>query len=195
MSWFDDEINAGDTYQEVADPWAAPAGDGSYAPSVPDFSMDDSIGVYGPPTEQEFQESLRDVAFAGYESSWWEGITAPTFEYAKRQGVGESIEPDKPSQPDTQESKGLIGRITDFANNNKSLTEMLLKGIAGAASAKQSEKAAMARMHEKERLERERNKQYSDSIANLAKPGLIGRAQTPLRRAGGGQVFNNGRIA
>lgn len=192
MSWFDDEINAGDSYQEVADPWAAPSGNGSYAPSVRDsYSqfIDDSAGVFGPPTEAEFQESLRDVAFAGYEVPAWTGITAPGSGPAKSQGASE------PAKPKDQESKGLIGRITDFANNNKSLTEMLLKGLAGAASAKQSQKAAMAQMQEKDRLERERNAQYSASIADLAKPtGLMGRAQ-PLRRVGGGQVFNNGRIA
>lgn len=148
-------------------------------------SVGGSLDVYGPPTEAEFMESLSEVAFAGYEVPSWAGITAPAAEYAKRQGVGEVHK---------EEEKGLIGKITDFANNNKILTEMLLKGVSGAVTAKNAQKAATAQMREKDNIERERNKQYSDSIANLAKPGLIGRAQQ-LRRVGGAPVFNNGRIA
>ena len=184
MSWFQDEMNAGDTYQEVADPWAAPTEDGGYAPSVEDINESVQLALGGG----------SDIASSAETSSWWSNIFTPTdelkapaSEYAKRQGVGESTQP-------KQEEKGLIGRITDFANQNKSLTEMVLKGVAGAATAKNASKAATAQMREKDQIERERNAQYSASIAALAKPGIIGRAQ-PLKRTNGTQVFNNGRIA
>lgn len=182
MSWFQDEMNAGDTYQEVADPWSAPTEDGGYAPSVEDLNEGLQV-AFG-----------TDIASSAETSSWWQNIFTPTdelkapaSEYAKRQGVGETTQP-------KEESKGLLGRIEDFANKNKSLTEMLLKGVAGAATAKNASKAATAQMREKDQIERERNAQYSASIAALAKPGIIGKAQ-PLKRTNGTQVFNNGRIA
>lgn len=184
MSWFQDEMNAGDTYQEAADPWSAPTADGGYAPSVEDINESVQLALGGG----------SDIASSAETSSWWQNIFTPTdelkapaSEYAKRQGVGETTQP-------KEESKGLLGRIEDFANKNKSLTEMLLKGVAGAATAKNASKAATAQMREKDQIERERNAQYSASIAALAKPGIIGRAQ-PLKRTNGTQVFNNGRIA
>lgn len=180
-------------------------GGGSSDAYVPDMTADEYGGM---PSADDVSASVRmamtnswddptadrvgDGAPAG-KSDWWDifaptdELKAPASEYAKRQGVGETTQP-------KEEPKGLLGRIEDFANKNKSLTEMLLKGVAGAATAKNASKAATAQMREKDQIERERNKQYSDSIAALAKPGIIGRAQ-PLKRTNGTQVFNNGRIA
>ena len=177
--WEDDYETGGGSSDTAAPDMTADEYGGTMATGTEDFN--------GPPTEADLQESLRDVAFAGYEVPSWSGIAAPAAEYAKRQGVGESAQPQ-------QESRGLIGRITDFANSNKSLTEMVLKGIGGAVAAKGAQKANMAQIQEKDRLEQQRNAQYSASIANLAKPGIIGRQQA-LRRIDGTPVFNNGRIA
>ena len=72
---------------------------------------------------------------------------------------------------------------------------MLLKGVGGAVAAKNTGKAAMDQLREKDRLERERNAQYSASISGLAAPRTLG-PQKPLRRIDGSRVFtNNGRMA
>ena len=184
MSWFEDEINAGDSYQEVADPWSAPSGDGGYAPSVEELSesVQLAFGGYDDPTQDRVGSGTPEG-----QTAWWQAVFSPT--EGRQAGPAAS-----PAAQPQQESRGLIGRITDFANQNKSLTEMVLKGIGGAVTAKNTQKAATAQLQEKDRLEQQRNAQYSASISNLAKPGIIGRQQA-LRRIDGTPVFNNGRIA
>ena len=140
-----------------------------------------------------------DVASSQELSSWWSAIdfTSPTEDRLNTDvqgGAGQATAGNATSGVAAKtEGKGLIGRIADFANQNKSLTEMVLKGIGGAASARSTQKSAMAQINRKDELERARNAEYSASISNLAKPGLIQRQQQ-LRRLDGTPVFTNGRI-
>lgn len=110
-------------------------------------------------------------------------------------------EGDKTPDKKTAEG-GIIGRISNFVDKNKALSEMLLKGVAGAAAGNQAKKAseiaAQSRLDElklKNQQEREKDAQVSASVSGLRAPtGLIGRPQQQLRRADGTPVYTNGRI-
>lgn len=133
---------------------------------------------------------------------WVSGITN-TAAYAQRQGVGDAPRAESTKTPDPKEGQGLIGKISNFVDKNKSLSEILLKGVAGAAMGNQAKKsaeiAAQSRLDElklKNQQEREKDAQVSASVSGLRAPaGLIGRPQQQLRRADGSLVYQNGRIA
>lgn len=124
------------------------------------------------------------------------GITN-TAAYAQRQGVGPQTLADEKKDND---KGGIIGRISGFVEKNKGLSEMLAKGIAGAALGSQNKKAAEAtarsrleEMRLKNQQEMEANARTSASVAGLRTPtaGLMGRQ---LRRVDGAPVYQNGRI-
>lgn len=106
------------------------------------------------------------------------------------------------TEANNKKEGGIIGRISDFVDKNKSLSEILLKGVAGAAAGNQAKKAseiaAQSRMDElklKNQQEREKDAQVSASVSGLRAPtGLIGRPQKQLLRADGTPVYQNGRI-
>lgn len=188
MSWFQDEMNAGDTYQ------AAPDTGDTY---VPEVARPDSFGSDVGESIQMALGDTRGSAAQEGDAPWWNTVVS-AFVSPTEDRLNTDVQGGKgtatPGATAKQEEKGLLGKITDFASQNKSLTEMVLKGIGGAVAAKNTQKAATAQLQEKDRLEQQRNAQYSASIANLAKPGIIGRQQA-LRRIDGTPVFNNGRIA
>lgn len=107
-------------------------------------------------------------------------------------------EGDKTQTP--KESGGILGRISNFVDKNKSLSEILLKGVAGAAMGNQAKKAAelqaQSRLDElklKNQQEREKDAQVSASVSGLRAPtGIINRGV--LKRADGTPVYQNGRI-
>lgn len=98
------------------------------------------------------------------------------------------------------EGKGIIGRISDFVDKNRGLTEMVLKGIAGAAggnsaknTANVNAKSQLEQLRLKNQLEQENNARVSASVTGMRPPGIMGRQQ-PLRRMGGANVYTNGII-
>lgn len=181
--WEDDyETGGGDTY-------------------VPEPTRPDSFGSDVGESIQMALGDTRGAAAQEGDAPWWntvvDAFVSPSASTVTEDRLNTDAQGGKgAATPGTakQEEKGLLGKIADFANQNKSLTEMVLKGIGGAVAEKNKGKAATQLLTKKDELERARNAEYSASIANLAKPGIIGRQQ-PLRRIDGSQVFNNGRIA
>lgn len=101
----------------------------------------------------------------------------------------------------TNEKGGILGKISSWVDKNKGLSEILARGIAGAAGAnsnkKAAEVAAQSRLDElklRNQQEMEANARTSASVSGLREPqGIVGRAQ--LRRFDGAPVYQNGRIA
>ena len=171
-------------------------GGGSVDTYVPEATRPDSFGSDVGESIQMALGDTRGSAAQEGDAPWWNTVVS-AFVSPTEDRLNTDVQGGKGTATAgtaKQEEKGLLGKITDFANQNKSLTEMVLKGIGGAVAEKNKSKAATELLTKKDELERARNAEYSASIANLAKPGIIGRQQ-PLRRIDGSQVFNNGRIA
>lgn len=184
MDWYDETLTDIGINPDTA---TGPTGGGS-------MSNDDileSIGL-----------AMGDGAAQDWVAQTFPGITN-TAAYAQRQGVGDAPRAESTKTPDPKEGQGLIGKISNFVDKNKSLSEILLKGVAGAAMGNQAKKsaeiAAQSRLDElklKNQQEREKDAQVSASVSGLRAPaGLIGRPQQQLRRADGSLVYQNGRIA
>jgi hypothetical protein len=93
-----------------------------------------------------------------------------------------------------EDDEGIIGKITGFANKNKGLTEMLLKGVAGGLAADQAQSDRKALMREQQAIANEDNARVSASVSGLRGPGIIAK-QAALKRINGDQIFTaNGRI-
>ena len=181
MAWFDEEIameaatnsgGMGDIYANLGDDLA------------------EAIGIAGMDMEQDWiSQSIQ--AYSDYRNT---AESQRMYDAPKAEG-------DKtPSKKDAE--GGIIGRITNFVDKNKSLSEMLLKGVAGAAMGNQAKKTAelqaKSRLDElklRNQQEREKDAQVSASVSGLRAPtGLIGRPQKQLLRADGTPVYTNGRI-
>ena len=101
---------------------------------------------------------------------------------------------------DTPEKGGILGKISGFVEKNKALSEMLIKGVAGAASGNTAKKAAeiqarnrLDELKLKNQQEQEGNARTSASVTGLRQPtGIINRG--PLRRTDGTPIYTNGRI-
>ena len=95
---------------------------------------------------------------------------------------------------------GILSRIGSFAEKNKSLSEMIGRGLQGAFVESARQKAArvlaqsqMDQLKMKNQLEQENNARTSASVTGLNQPGgIIHRGQ--LKRTDGTNVFTNGRI-
>lgn len=162
-------------------------------PGASDLSNDDILESIG--------MALGDSIGQDWVTQTFNGITN-TAAYAQRQGIGEAPRSESDKTPSKNESKGgIIGRISDFVDKNKSLSEILLKGVAGAAAGNQAKKTAeinaQSRLDElklKNQQEREKDAMVSASVSGLRQPtGIINRGV--LKRADGTPVFQNGRIA
>lgn len=182
MDWYDETLsNIG------IDPGST---SGSGASDLSNDDILESIGM-----------ALGDSSSQDWVQQAFSGITN-TAAYAQRQGVNEPPRAESAKNPDPKEGQGLIGKLSSFVDKNKSLSEILLKGVAAAAATSQSKKAAelaaQSRLDElklKNQQEREKDAQVSASVSGLRAPtGLIGQPQRQLRRADGTPVFTNGRI-
>lgn len=131
------------------------------------------------------------------EQAWVGGITK-TAAYAQRQGVNEPAP--KAVAPESTEKGGILGKISGFVEKNKALSEMLIKGVAGAASGNTAKKAAeiqarnrLDELKLKNQQEQEGNARTSASVTGLRQPtGILNRG--PLRRTDGTPIYTNGRI-
>lgn len=179
MSWFDEEIameqaadSGGDIYSNLGDDLA------------------EALGIAGVDAGQDWV-SASVQAYSDYRNA----------SESQRMYDPPRAEGDKTPDKKTAEG-GILGRISNFVDKNKSLSEILLKGVAGAAAGNQAKKAseiaAQSRMEElklKNQQEREKDAQVSASVSGLRAPtGLIGRPQKQLLRADGTPVYQNGRI-
>ncbi len=197
MAWYDDWFSTDSTPNadmSVADQYA------SYGQGKVGL---DNTGL----SESDFMESL-GLAFAGdtpnwapqWDDSWMGGITN-TAAYAERQGFNEPRAINETSNEKGGTSGGIIGRISDFVDKNKGLSEMLAKGIASAATGNSNQQTAeinaRSRLDElklKHDLERQKSADVSASVSGLRAPGgIINRGV--LKRADGTPVYQNGRIA
>lgn len=89
--------------------------------------------------------------------------------------------------------KSLLDRVSGFVGNNKSLTEMALRGVAGAVTARQQRKAQLAQLKEQDRQRQAQAARVSSSVSGLRAPGIINR-QVALRRIDGSPVYQRGII-
>lgn len=98
---------------------------------------------------------------------------------------------------------GIISSISKFVDQNKALSEMLLKGIGGMASGKAARDTAktlsqsqLEQLDRKNKHDQENKARISASLMGLKVPGMGSKkAQVPLRRVGGAGVFNSsGRV-
>lgn len=183
MDWYDEQLtNIG----------IAP--DSATGPGGADLSNDDimeAIGMAGIDVGQDWVTATAQ-AYSDYRNA------------AESQRMYEPPRAEGDKTPDKKTAEGgIIGRISNFVDKNKSLSEMLLKGVAGAAMGNQAKKsaeiAAQSRLEElklKNQQEREKDAQVSASVSGLRAPqGLIGRPQQQLRRADGSLVYQNGRVS
>lgn len=167
----------------------------------------DSIGFSDP----DFLESIGMALGNSASQSWvpqtvsdilggFSGINN-TAAYAQRQGFNEPRAINETAQEKGGTSGGIIGRISDFVDKNKGLSEMLAKGIASAATGNSNQKTAeinaRSRLDElklKNEQERQKSADVSASVSGLRAPtGIINRGV--LKRADGTPVYQNGRIA
>ncbi len=197
-----DSYDWGDTSSLLDDAvWGGSTNDFSLAPSLDDLM--DSIGntfdggasggdwFFGDPF---VQQTFSDMFSGGYSGS----LNIPNIlsgQAGAGFGSGKTVEALKPD-----DGGGLIGKISKFVNKNKGLSEMLAKGVAGAAIGASNVKAAKAasqsRMDElklKDEQERRKNEEYSASVSGLRAPVPFIR-QPKLKRVGGAPVFSNGAI-
>lgn len=147
--------------------------------------------------DNDFAESVQ-MALGSSSSQEW----VPDFREYGQSGPSTAVYGQQPKAVnDTPKDQGgIIGKISGFVDKNKALSEMLVKGIAGAASGNQAKKTAeiqarnrLDELKLKNQQEQEANARTSASVAGLRQPvGIINRG--PLRRADGTPVFSNGRI-
>ena len=114
--------------------------------------------------------------------------------------AGKTVEASKGMTAGGNSSGSLLDKVGGFVEKNKSLTEMVLKGIGGATAASQAKKLAeqnsrnrIGELQEADRLKQADNARISASVSGLRAPGII-RRQMPLKRIDGTNVFNNGKI-
>lgn len=159
-------------------------------------ATNNDLAQFGLPPD--VMESVTEVAFGGQSAPWLDDWTK---QYAEYGAARESANNPKPIEAAPgAEGKGIIGRISDFVDKNRGLTEMVLKGIAGAAggnsaknTANVNAKSQLEQLRLKNQLEQENNARVSASVTGMRPPGIMGRQQ-PLRRMGGANVYTNGII-
>lgn len=150
------------------------------------------------------------------EKNWWDGIfdgigdAVGNFGSLLSEGLTAAFGDRTPSQPTqaTQQSDppkvvdaaqdsapigGIFGKVLDFANKNKGLTEMIAKGISGGIASENQAEQQLRQIREQDQLKQNENARISASVTGLRSPGLIGR-QSALRRNDGANVFTNGKI-
>jgi len=197
MAWYDDWFSTDSTPNadmSVADQYAS-SGQGKVGLTNTGLS------------ESDFMESL-GMAFAGDAPNWapqwddgWSYYSAPL---DNATAAGSNTAPraiNETAQEKGGTSGGIIGRISDFVDKNKGLSEMLAKGIASAATGNSNQKTAeinaRSRLDElklKNEQERQKSADVSASVSGLHAPtGIINRGV--LKRADGTPVYQNGRIA
>lgn len=100
-----------------------------------------------------------------------------------------------------EQEEGLLGRIGKWVDKNKTLTELVGRGVQAAAQSAQAERNARASsdaqsqmLREKNAIDQENNARISASVTGLRKP-VPTKTSQPLRRADGSTLFKNGRIA
>lgn len=172
---------------------------GSGSDSSGSTAPDTSASAWGDPDLADIGESIKiALGEEGSAQSWlsWAGGGGieNTAGYAQRQGVNDAPKAIDAASADKQ--GGILGKITSFVDKNKALSEMLIKGIAGAAGGNPAKAAAKSRLDElklKNQQELDANARTSASVTGLRAPGIIGRAQQ-LKRNDGSLVFQNGRV-
>lgn len=184
--WYDDVLK---------DVGVDPASTSDFSSNLSNDDIMESIGLALGDTSQSswVPQTFEDI-LGGFA-----GITN-TAAYAQRQFDDSAPKTEADKSPDTKGGGGILGRITDFVDKNKGLSEMLAKGIAGAAlgvsNKKAAEVAAQSRMDElrlRNQQEMEKDQRTSASVSGLRSPtpGLIGRQ---LKRFDGSPVYQNGRV-
>ena len=211
MSWFDDEKNDGlasgggyysdDLYKDVQDSvqmaFQSPRPDG---PNSTDFSIagGDSNAMGGTPQGADSAGDYKLPQWAGEIFKDYAGASASGPDmagYGQRQGVNSQAE------VGGKEEGGLLGRVSSFVDKNKSLSEMIAKGLAGALGGNTATKTAniqaksqLDQIRLKDQLDQEQRARMSASITGLTQPGRGILSQGQLKRSDGTNVFTNGRI-
>ncbi len=195
MSFFDyifgdgGESDATDAVdQTLDDPRNSPSsGDGGA--SISGYSLDDI---------------LQGINVTGINSQWLQSDQT-YMDWSNRlasatQDSGKTVEASANKTAEPKSAGGLLGKVGGFVEKNKSLTEMVLKGIGGATAASQAKALAnqnsrnrIGELQEADRIKQADNARISASVSGLREPGII-RRQMPLRRIDGTNVFNNGKI-
>lgn len=182
-----------------------PGGGGNIGGAGPGENYDETGGGANiPGTGGNLDDLLGSIGLTGITSDWL--TNNPGYaDFQKR--MVENNPPDaktvdnsskKTAGGDSKES--LLSKISRFAEKNKSLTEIIAKGVygaaAGVASGNQAKTLARSRMdelREADRIKQADNARISASVSGLRPPGIIGR-QRALKRIDGTPVFTNGRI-
>lgn len=99
----------------------------------------------------------------------------------------------RPAESGESNSNGIIGKVMDFANKNKGLTEIALKGIAGGIASENQAEQRMKELRAKDQMDQESNARVSASVSGLRGPGIINR-QAQLKRTDGSGIYTNGKI-
>lgn len=178
MAWFDEEIA-----MEAA---TESAGMGDINANLGD-DLAEALGIAGIDTGQDWV-SASVQAYKDYRNM------------AESQRMYDPPKTEGSKAPDAKEGQGLIGKLSNWVDKNRGLSEILLKGVAGAAAGNQAKRsaevAAQSRLDElklKNQQEREKDAMVSASVSGLRQPGgLMARGQ--LKRTDGSVVYQNGRI-
>ncbi|WNO06061.1 hypothetical protein [Rhodoferax mekongensis] len=99
----------------------------------------------------------------------------------------------RPVESGESASGGIIGKVMDFANKNKGLTEIVLKGISGGIASENQAEQRMKEMRAKDQMDQEASARVSASVSGLRGPGIINR-QAQLKRTDGSGIYTNGKI-
>lgn len=193
----------------MSDFWDELLNGGSPDPSVDEIiddprnsplSGDGGASIYG----YSLDDILQGINVTGISSQWLQSDQTYT-DWNNRMAsattdAGKTVDATKAMTAEPKSSGGLLGKIGGFVEKNKSLTEMVLKGIGGATAASQAKDLAnqnsrnrIGELQEADRLKQADNARISASVSGLRQPGII-RRQMPLRRIDGTNVFNNGKI-
>lgn len=156
----------------------------------------ESIGLAFDGSVPDFASAIASTDYSeyGYGGNSKPGESAMArAEASQPKAVGED-------SPGGGRSDGIIGRISNFVEKNKGLSEMLAKGIAGAAlgssNKKEAQIAAQSRLDQlklQQEIDRQKSAAVSASVSGLRSPtGIVNRGQ--LKRSDGTPVYQNGRI-
>ena len=161
-------------------------------------------GASLPGTGGNLDDLIGSMNLTGITSDWFKN-NSTIADYYRR--TSESVQPDAKTvdnpadkKPGGGSSESLLDKIGKFVEKNKGLTEILAKGVYGAAAgvAAGNQAKALARsrteeLREADRIKQADNARISASVSGLREPGIIGR-QRALKRVDGTPVFTNGKI-
>lgn len=165
------------------------------------ISPESATGPTGDMSNDEIMESIGMALGAGATQAWVpQSFSASSYDSSAERATNRTDGAPRTAAVDTPEKGGILGKISDFVEKNKALSEMLIKGVAGAASGNTAKKAAeiqarnrLDELKLKNQQEQEGNARTSASVTGLRAPtGILNRG--PLRRTDGTPIYTNGRI-